>query len=191
MESADELNDLLLRYSQGDAEAGEILTPLVHAELHRLASSILRRAPANQTLQTTDLLHEAWIRLDRSGGPISGREHFLAVAATAMRQILVDRARRRSADRRGGQFERIEMDAAVDLLESAGGDLLELDVALEELARSRPDLARVVEMRFFAGMKHPEIARVTQLPLRTVERDWATARAWLFARLKQGEGRPQ
>ena len=188
MDGGDDFTVLLERYQQGDARAADRLVPLVHDELHRLAHRILSRSPPGRTLQTTDLLNEAWIRLDRGREGYSGREHFLAVAARAMRSIVVDRARRRGAERRGGNAERVDLDLAVDVLEAAVPDLVELDAALEELARVRPTLARVVELRFFAGMSHPDIARVTGASLRTVERDWSTARAWLFARLEGAEG---
>ena len=121
------------------------------------------------------------------GADFANREHFLAVAAKAMRSIVVDRARRRATDRRGGNFHRIDLDHAVDLFEQGAHGLLALDAALEELAEARPELARIVDQRFFAGMTHPEIARVSGLSLRVVERQWSTARAWLFARL-QPEG---
>ncbi|MEM9382308.1 MAG: ECF-type sigma factor [Planctomycetota bacterium] len=193
MPSSPDLTELLLRYQQGDASAANELVPLVHQELHRLARRALSRLPAGQTLQTTALLNEAWMRLDPGApGSIHDREHFLAVAAKAMRAVVVDRARSRGTEKRGGGFRRIDLDEVVDALEHGANDVVALDEALEELAAERPELARVVELRFFAGMKHPEIARVEGLPLRRVERNWQAARAWLFARLSPaphpGEG---
>jgi len=190
MDGTRELTALLQRFQAGDAGAADELAPLVHAELHRLARRALSGLPPGQTLQTTALLNEAWLRLEQAEGePLDGREHFLAVAARAMRSIVVDRARRRGAERRGGGLERIELDRALDLLERSSSDLVALDAALDELARARPELARVVELRFFAGMKHPEIARVLDWPLRRVERAWSTARAWLYARLTEDGAR--
>ncbi|MEM6672451.1 MAG: ECF-type sigma factor [Planctomycetota bacterium] len=184
MSSSPDVTELLLRYQEGDVGAADELVPLVHEELHRLARRALSRLPAGQTLQTTALLNEAWMRI--APGPsaeINGREHFLAVAAKAMRAVVVDRARSRGAEKRGGAFRRVDLDEVVDAFERGAADVVALDEALEELAAERPDLARVVELRFFAGMKHPEIARVEGIPLRRVERNWQAARAWLFARL--------
>jgi len=185
-----ELTSLLLRYQAGDTAAADELVPLVHEELHRLAQRALAKLPPGQTLQTTALLNEAWLRIEQSdGAEFANREHFLAVAAMAMRSIVVDRARKRAADRRGGSFKRIDLDHAVDLFEQSSGGIVALDAALEELALARPELARIVDLRFFAGMSHPEIARVLACPLRSVERHWSTARAWLFARLDAEEER--
>ncbi|QDV08076.1 ECF sigma factor [Planctomycetes bacterium Poly30] len=193
---------LLHRFQAGDTEAAEALVPLVHAELHRLAHRALARIPAGQTLQTTALLNEAWLKIERTRGlemegpqgepeqTYASREHFLAVAASAMRSIVIDRARSRGAERHGGTHQRVDLDEVVDLMEARVSDLLGLDEALKELAEVRPELARVVDQRFFAGMKHPEIARVEGVPLRTVERNWRTARAWLQARLSP-EGRSE
>ncbi len=189
MSGPGELTDLLVRFQNGDVDAANELVPLVHEELHRLARRVMSRLPAGQTMQTTALLNEAWLRIERAdGAPLDGREHFMAVAAKAMRSIVVDRARRRAAERHGGGFERVELDQVVDILEQSSNDLVALDAALDDLARAKPELARVVELRFFAGMKHPEIARVLELPLRNVERAWSSARAFLYARLKEAEG---
>ena len=183
-----ELTSLLLRFQAGDGAAADELVPLVHDELHRLARRALAKMPPGQTLQTTALLNEAWVKIEGSeGAEYAGREHFLAVAARAMRQIVVDRARSRSSERHGGTFRRVELDQAVDLFESSSQGVVALDAALEELAAARPELARIVELRFYAGMTHPEMARALDLSLRQVERQWATARAWLFARLNGGE----
>jgi len=184
-----ELTALLLRFQSGDEAAAEELAPLVHGELHRLARRALAKLPPGQTLQTTALLNEAWMRIERSdGAEFASREHFLAVAAKAMRSVVVDRARRRAADRRGGSYQRIELDEAVDLFEHSSQGLVELDLALEELADARPDLAQIVDLRFFAGMQYAEISRVLDRPTRSVERMWGTAKAWLFARLKSEPG---
>lgn len=188
MRAPEELTALLRRYQEGDADAAERLVPLVHDELHRLAHGAMARLPPGQTLQTTALLNEAWLRIDRGSAEFASRDHFLAVAAKAMRSILVDRARRRATERRDRGRELRDVDLAVDRLEGCSTDLVALDAALEELAAARPELAQVVVMRFFGGMKHPEIARVLGLPLRRVERQWAAARAWLFARIADDLG---
>lgn len=188
MSSSPDLTGLLQRFQEGDAEAANELVPLVHDELHRLARRALSRLPAGQTLQTTALLNEAWIRIrPGAAGSINGREHFLAIAAKAMRAVVVDHARSRGSEKRGGAYRRIDLDEVVDVLENGATDVIALDEALDELSSVRPDLARIVELRFFAGMKHPEIARVEGLPLRRVERNWQAARAWLFARLSVDE----
>ncbi len=184
-----ELTSLLLRYQGGDLAAGDELVPLVYDELHRLARRAMSKLPPGQTLQATALLSEAWVRVGAGpGAEFANREHFLAVSARAMRSIVVDRARRRAVERREGNHVPIELDQAVDALEHGALDLLALDEEMNELARVRPELARIVELRFFAGMTHLEIAQVLNLSLRQVERHWGTARAWLYARLADRDG---
>lgn len=183
-----DLSELLRRFQAGEPGAADALAPIVHDELHRLARRALSRVPPGQTLQTTALLNEAWLRIrPNTSWPIEGREHFLAIAAKAMRAVVVDRARSRNAEKRGGGMVRVDLDQVVDVLEAGASDMIALDEALDELAAMRPELARVVELRFFAGMGHPEIARVEGVPLRRVERHWQAARGWLFARLSTSE----
>ncbi len=178
-----EVTLLLQRAREGDERAGEALLSLVHGELRRLAQSAFSSAPPGHTLQPTALVHEAWMRLARSEGGWQDREHFYAVAARAMRSVLVDHARRRGALRRQAPGARVELDGVVASFEERAGDLAALDAALEELAARDQELARIVELRFFGGMQHPAIARVLGVPLRRVERGWSTARAWLLTRL--------
>ncbi|MCP3916467.1 MAG: sigma-70 family RNA polymerase sigma factor [bacterium] len=174
---------LLRRIDEGDADAAQELLPIVYGELRRLASRAMAKQGPGHTLQTTALLNEAWLRLvDRSGKSWENRDHFLAVAATAMRSVLVDHARRRGSGKRA-VGARVDLDDAVAAFEHRSTDLLALDVALDELAARDAQLARIVEMRFFGGLKHSELARVLDLPLRTVERRWKAARSWLFSRL--------
>ncbi len=167
-----------------EAGAAELF-PILYEELRRLASRHYRRGTG--TVEPTSLVHEAFLKLDAHGGPWRNREHFLAVAATAMRQILVDQARRRGADKRGGRWHRITLsglaqpNAVPDMV-----DLLALDEALETLARRNERQARIVELRFFGGLSLPQIARHEELSLRTVEQEWRRARAWLGARLRDG-----
>jgi RNA polymerase sigma factor (TIGR02999 family) len=192
MENPGEATVLLRRMRAGEARAADELLPIVYAELHRLARRAMASRPPGHTLQTTALLNEAWLRLAQSqGASWEDREHFLAVAARAMRSVLVDHARRRGALRRSGPGERVDLDRVVTLLEESATDLVALDAALEELAAMNAELARIVELRFFGGLKHPAIATVLDVPLRRVERGWAAARAWLHARVARdvdGEG---
>jgi RNA polymerase sigma factor (TIGR02999 family) len=172
---------LLTRAAAGDRQAASELMPLVYDELRRLAASYLRRERPGQTLQATALVHEAYVRLVRPGGPWNGRTHFLAIAALSMRQVLVDRARRRAAAKRGGARERITLDEAMLPAPSAGTpiDLVALDGALTALAALDPLQARIVELRYFGGLTVEETAEVVDLSPATVKRHWTLARAFL------------
>jgi RNA polymerase sigma factor (TIGR02999 family) len=170
--------------------AASRLLELLYGELRRIAARLMRRERAGQTLQPTALVHEVYMRLvDQPGMQWSDRAHFLGVAARAMRQILVDRARRRTARRRGGGLHRVTLD------EEAAGDggreleLLELHEAMERLASLDERAARVTEMRLFGGMTVAEIAHVLGVSTRTVDDDWAVAKAWLRRELA-GEAAP-
>jgi len=179
---------ILKRLSAGDPAAGAELLPLVYEELRRLAQVAMKNARGNHTLQPTALLNEAWIRLiDPRRADFEGRGHFMAVAARAMRSVLVDHARRRGAEKRGGDALRVELDLAVAGFDERSEGLLELDRALHELASFDAELARIVDMRFFGGMKNPAIAEALGLSLRSVERGWSSARAWLYRRVTGGE----
>ena len=151
---------LLDQLQAGEASAAEELLPLVYSELHRLAQRALTRG-SGHTLQTTDLMNEAWLRLvESASAPWRSRDHFLAVAARAMRSVLVDRARSRGSLKRGeGRRADVDLDLVVTELEARSGDLVVLDEAREALQRMDPTLARIIEMRFFGGMSHPSIAR--------------------------------
>lgn len=179
---------------RGEAGAAEDLLPLVYEELRRLAQAHLGREPgagAGQTLQATELVHEAYLRLvgpatKGSDGGWRGRGHFFATAARAMRRILVDRARARGAQKRGGDRERVGLDAAADELgratpiEASGPvDLLALDQALAELEAREPRQAEVVLLRYFAGLTIEQSAASLGVSPATVKADWAYARAWL------------
>jgi RNA polymerase sigma factor (TIGR02999 family) len=177
---------LLHSASHGDVQAGERLLPIVYAELRGIAEHLMRDQRPDQTLQATALVHEAWLRLIEPGarGDIEGRKHFLRLAARAMRSILVDHARRRRAEKRGGRRERLEL---VELAESeASGDeeLLGVDEVLEKLAREDPELAQLVELRFFGGLSIEETAGVLGVSVPTAVRRWRVARSWLARELQ-------
>ena len=171
----------LLRLTGGkatDQEVASRLFSLVYRELRRLASSSLRRP--GQTIQATDLVHEAYLRLvDQRDVSWQNRAHFYGIAATLMRRILIDRARRRGAQRRAGDHKRVAFDEALICSDDRSEELLLLDLALSKLASFDPRQSRIVEMRFFARMTTREIAEVLGLGERTVEREWQIAQAWL------------
>ncbi len=165
-----------------DAEA---IFPIVYEELRRLATRYYRRAAG--AVEPTSLVHEAFLKLEAHGGPWRDREHFMAVAATAMRQVLVDRARRMGASKRGGGWHRVTLRGVGTRGESETVvDLLALNEALDALAERSPRQARIVELRFFGGLSAPQAARHLGVSLRTVEQEWRRARAWLGARLRDG-----
>jgi len=154
-------------------------------ELRALAGRYFANLPVGQTLQPTALVNEAFLKLDRGGHQGNEDQHFLALAATAMRQILVDHARRRQSDKRGGGWQRVTVEGVEALLdgERSAVDLLLLDQLLTELSEVNADQAKIVELRFFAGQTVPEIAETLGLGVRTVERHWRFARTWLQHRL--------
>ena len=156
--------------------------PVVYEELKRLATRYYRRSA--DAVEPTSLVHEAFLKLDAHGGGWNDRDHFLAVAATAMRQILVDRARRRRAGKRGGGWQRITLSKLGAGNGDAVVDLIALDDAMRDLAERSERQARIVELRFFGGLAAPEIARHLGVSLSTVEKEWRRARAWLGARLR-------
>ncbi len=159
--------------------------PLVYEQLHRLAEGYFRRQPKGHTLSPTALIHEAYLKLvDREGGRWKDRTHFLAVAATAMRQILVDHARGREAVKRGGGRQRITLDESAMPSAERDVDLLALDEALARLAGLDERKARVVELRFFAGLTVQETAAALGVSSVTVKRDWSMARAWIDRELE-------
>jgi RNA polymerase sigma factor (TIGR02999 family) len=177
------LTQLLIAWSQGDERALEQLAPLVYAELRKLAHRYMTRERAGHTLQTTALVHEAFLRL--IGAPQESwqnRAHFYAIAAQMMRRILVDYARANSRAKRGGESTRIALEE-VDFLVSEPAldlDVIALDAALEKLAEIDPRRSRVVELRFFGGLSVEETAYVLQVAPDTIVRDWRVAKAWLF-----------
>jgi RNA polymerase sigma factor (TIGR02999 family) len=175
---------LLQQWRDGDAEALEELAPLVYAELRRLALSHLRRERPNHTLQPTELVHEAFVRLIRQDTPdFQNRAHFMAIAAGHMRQILVDHARRRGRLKRGGATIMVPLEDDAAAAPAAPIDLVDLDDALAALTAFDGRKARIIEMHFFGGMRFEDIAAVLDVHINTVARDARLARAWLHARL--------
>ena len=173
---------LLARWNTGDREALKELLATVHSELRQLAGSLLRRERADHTLQPTDLVHEAYLRLEGlQSMSFEGRRHFYGAAAEAMRRILVDHARQRSAGKRGGPHQRqVPLDQILNVPIDLRVDFVRIDEALTELAKLAPDKARVVELRYFAGLSIQETADVLDVAPATVKRHWTFARAWLF-----------
>lgn len=189
-----EITQMIQAAAAGDGEAAAALLPRVYRELRSLAAARLRRLPAGQTLQATALVHEAYLALiGRQDPGWNGRGHFFGAAAQAMREILIDQARRKAALKRGGDLERaaVEPDELGELgvaSELPGEDLLALDAALTRLQAEHPDRARVVVLRYFGGLQEAEIAEVLGVSTRTVERAWRFARAYLHAALSPSDG---
>ena len=180
-EGSGEITRLLGAFGNGEPEAESRLMKLTYRELRKIAAGHLRRERSARSLQTTDLVHEAYLRLvDQAATPWRDRAHFFQIAAHVMRQILVDRARKRHAGKRGGGVVQISLDRALDIAEAQPEDLLVLEEALTRLEQVDSRQCQVVEMRFFAGMSEDEIAAVLGVSARTVNREWRMARAWLY-----------
>ncbi len=180
------ITELLVRWRTGDAEALNSLIPLVYGELHRLARQHLRREREGHTLQSTALVNEVYLRLLDQGLAVENRTHFYAVSSHLMRQILVDYARRHRSQKRGEGFERVTLSEAEALLPQVRNvDLVALDDALSELAKSDPQLTKIVEMRFFGGLSIEEAAVALGVSRSTVKREWSAARALLQRELAQ------
>lgn len=180
----------------GQIEAGELsatdeLLPLVYDELRRLASVRMAQEPKDQTLQATALVHEAYLRLVGSpnGQSWQSRRHFFATAAEAMRRILIDRARQRGSLKRGGDRQRVDLEAVAVCADDGGIDLLDLNDALDALQACDPRAAEVVKLRYFAGLTIPEVAELLGISVGTAKNDWNYARCWLRAELAGGRGR--
>jgi len=182
-----EITELLARARNGDASAANILMPLVYQRLHDLAHRQLGIESAPRTLDTTALVHELYLNLlQREQLPGADRARFFAYAATAMRHIMVDEARRRLAEKRGGGNERVDLEMCTIPLEAEAQEVIAIDQALSALHEQSPRLAQVVEMRFFAGMSVEDTATALDLDPRSVVRDWQKARLFLHAALGMG-----
>lgn len=172
----------------GDPQAASHLLPLVYQELRRLARHYMRGEQSGQTIQATELVHEAYLRLvGQQRIDWQGRSHFLAMAAISMRRILVDRARKKLADKHGGGGEKIQIDEALVFSPQKSKDIVALDDALDRLEEISLRQAQVVELRFFAGIEMDEIAQLLGVSLRTVKQDWSLARAWLHHEIARGK----
>ena len=179
---------LLIDASGDDPVAASALVPVVYDELRRLAGGILRSERVGITLHATDLVHEAYIRLiDQTRASMKNRRHFLAIAAQQMRRILVDAARRRSAAKRGGDWERVTLGGIVDGASDGEVDIEKLEQALQSLTDRSPRQANIVELRYFGGLTVAEVADVLAVSERTVADDWRMAKAWLFHALSGDE----
>ena len=179
--SGQDVTGLLLQWRDGRKEALDRLVPIVYAELRRVARARLRAERDGHSLRTTELVHEVYLRLvDLDRMTLDNRAHFFAVASRLMRQILVDHARRRGAEKRGGDVTLISLADASPAAPTTAVDVLALDEALDALTALDDRLCRVVELKFFGGLTTNEIAEVLQLSPATIERDWSFARAWLY-----------
>lgn len=185
-ETVSEATLLLTALEQGDPEAAAKLLTLVYEELRRLASFRMSKETPGQTIQPTELVHEAWLRL--VGGKVpkfENRAHFFSAAAEAMRRILIDRARRKLTERHGGGYERVEFEG-LDLIEPrANQQLLDVHEVLDNLARDHPLQAEVVKLRYFVGMTNEQTARVLGISVATVKNYWIFARTWIFHEIQK------
>jgi len=177
---------ILTAIEHGEQHAAAQLLPLVYEDLRRLAVHRLADETPDQTLEPTALVHEAYLRLvgDKVSSDWNGRGHFFAAAAEAMRRILVENARRKHSLKRGGHLSRVQLDKAEMSSPQTNEDLIELDEALIDFARSDPAAAQLVQLRYFGGLSMQEAARYMDMPLRSAERLWTYARAWLHQRIK-------
>lgn len=181
------VTQLLDAAAAGDSRAAADLLPLVYDELRKLAAVRMAAEKPGLTLDATALVHEAYIRLVDGCEPVewNTRGHFFAAAAEAMRRILIDRARRNQATKRGGDMRRLDLDEVIDWTEEHADRLLDLDEALSRFKEVDPQAASLVELRFFGGLSMRQVAEVLGLPLRTVERNWTFARTWLHRELSK------
>ena len=183
-----EVTQLLIAFRDGEREAFDRLVPLLYDDLRRVARGQLRRGRPGQTLDTTGLVHEVYLKMaDQERLDARDREHFLAIAACAMRQVVIDAARLKLAKRRGGGVPPIPLDEAPPIAIEQARWLIDLDRAMERLEAIDERMARVVECRFFAGLTEEETAGALRTSLRTVQRDWKRARAWLKEELGGGD----
>jgi RNA polymerase sigma factor (TIGR02999 family) len=181
--TSNQVTELLRKWRVGDQAALDLLMPLVYQELRRVAHNYLQRERPDHTLQSTAVVHEAYLRLVEGAVEFQNREHFFAVAAQLMREILVDYARRHRSRKRDGGYK-LALDEALKL-PSKEVDLVDLDDALKELARMDARQGRIIELRFFGGLSIEETAEVLSLSAATVERSWASERAWLYRQMNR------
>lgn len=191
-QAALELNELLSRIRSGERDALDDLLPLVYDELHRIARGQRQRISGQLTVNTTALVHEAYLKLSQGKGQeYADRGHFFAVAATAMRQLLIDEAKKHAAQKRGSGQRPISLDSVEVGIDAQADGLLALDRAMAKLGDVSPRLLRVVECRFFGGLTEAETAQVLGVTDRTIRRDWVKARAWLSVEMgASGQAEP-
>jgi RNA polymerase sigma-70 factor, ECF subfamily len=186
-DSPGDITVLLSELRAGNRSAESRLMPLVYSELRRVARRYMRNERPDHTLEPTALVHEAYLRLvGQREINWQNRAHFFGVAAQLMRRILVDHARARKAEKRGGHESKLALDEGLAFTEEKSAELLALDEALTRLSQRDPRLGRAVELRFFAGLSEEEAAEVLGISTRTVKRDWQTARAWLYKEIRKG-----
>ena len=189
-ETPQNVTQLLIGWSNGDKEALDKLLPLVYNELHRQAAAYLRRERVGHTLQTTALIHEAYVRLvDQKNVHWQNRAHFFGIAAQLMRRILVDHARTKKRVKRGGSIIRVSFSEATIKAAAQDVDIVALDEALERLARIDEQQSRIVELRFFSGLTVEDTAEVLGISAATVKRDWSMAKAWLHREISGEVGK--
>ena len=178
------VTQLLIDLSDGDERAVDELLPVVYDELRRIAKYYMSRERSSHTLQATALVHETYLKLiDQHKVDWKNRSHFFGLAAEIMRRILVNHARDRKAEKRGGEMQQVSLSIAIDSFQKQDVDVLALDETLDELAKMDARKAKVVELKFFGGLKSKEIAEVLQISDATVEREWSFAKAWLYSRM--------
>jgi RNA polymerase sigma factor (TIGR02999 family) len=183
-EDTQQITRLLLAWREGEPSALDRLMPMVYEELRRLASAYMRRQRPGHSLQTVDLVNEAYMRLvDSSRVNWQDRNHFYAIASQIMRRLLVDSARKRNSQKRGGGHAQITLDDNLEIAGGSGTDLVALDEAMKRLAVLNPRQSRIIELRYFGGLTEEETAEVLGVSSRTIRRDWTIARAWLFREL--------
>jgi RNA polymerase sigma factor (TIGR02999 family) len=184
-----DVSRLLSAIEDGDEKAADQLLPLVYQELRQLAAAKLSKEKPGQTLQPTMLVHEAYLRLVDVNQPQqwNGRGHFFGAAAKAMRRILVEKARRKQSLKHGGQMQRVELNSATAAIENPVVDLLALDEALSRFEQQWPDKAKLVKLKYFAGLTIPEASQAMGISTATAERYWKFARAWLYSQLNSDD----
>jgi len=186
--SPEEITGLLLDWGNGNKAALDRIVPLVYRELRRLAHRQMRRERTGDTLQTTGLINEAYLRLvDYERVRPRDRAHFFSIAAQAMRRILIERARSRRSAKRGSGGQKISLDRAMNVADERAADLIMLDDALENLSEIDPRKERIVELKYFGGLTNEEVAEVLEISTPTVERDWRTAKLWLHREISRTE----
>jgi RNA polymerase sigma factor (TIGR02999 family) len=189
IEPEDALKALLTGAGESERTPAANVLPLVYEQLRELARAWLAKEPPGATFQPTALVHEAYLRLAGPGDPgWEGRRHFFGAAATAMRRILIERARRAAAPKHGGEVERVDLKDDVPASEAAATDCLALDAALHELERHDPALAELVSLRYFGGLSVDQTAEALRVAPRTVDRDWRCAKAFLLQHMTQARG---